>query len=121
MIFDAIVIGGGFYGATIAIYLTEHRGLKRVALIERESGLMRRASHNNQARVHNGYHYPRSFITAFRSRVNLPRFVRDWPEIVKKISPRFMPLLRKIPKSMPGNSSDFAGRSAQNSRWHPLP
>lgn len=83
MMFDAIVVGGGFYGAVIAIYLSEHRGFKRVALIERESGLMLRASHNNQARVHNGYHYPRSFITAFRSRVNLPRFVHDWPQVVK--------------------------------------
>ncbi|MFJ1394603.1 hypothetical protein ACIKQ7_19580, partial [Acinetobacter baumannii] len=33
----------------------------------------------NQARVHNGYHYPRSFVTAFRSRANLPHFVRDFP------------------------------------------
>ena len=28
----------------------------------------------NQARVHNGYHYPRCFLTALRSHVNYPRF-----------------------------------------------
>lgn len=79
---DAVVIGAGFYGAAIAVYLAKQRGLRRVLLVERESGLMTRASYNNQARVHNGYHYPRSFTTAYRSRVNLPKFVNDWPQAV---------------------------------------
>jgi glycine/D-amino acid oxidase-like deaminating enzyme len=81
--YDALVIGGGFYGAAIAIYLAKERGLKNVLLIERESSLLSRASYSNQARVHNGYHYPRSFTTAFRSRVNLPKFVKDFPQVVK--------------------------------------
>jgi len=81
---DAVIIGGGFYGATIAIYLAKSRGLRRVILLEREPKLLLRASYNNQARVHNGYHYPRSFTTAFRSQVNLPRFMRDWPQAVKQ-------------------------------------
>jgi glycine/D-amino acid oxidase-like deaminating enzyme len=80
---DAVIIGGGFYGSAIAIYLAKVRGLHRVVLLEREPNLLGRASYNNQARVHNGYHYPRSFTTAFRSRINLPRFVRDWPQAVK--------------------------------------
>ncbi|WP_047394380.1 FAD-dependent oxidoreductase [Chitinibacter sp. ZOR0017] len=80
---DAVIIGGGFYGAAIAIYLAKQRGFKRVLIIERESSLLTRASYNNQARVHNGYHYPRSFTTAYRSRVNLPRFVQCWPQAVK--------------------------------------
>lgn len=83
MIYDAIIIGGGFYGAAIAIYLTTKRGFSQVALIERDKELLTRASYNNQARIHNGYHYPRSFTTAFRSRVNLPRFIRDYPQAVK--------------------------------------
>ncbi|WP_211472358.1 FAD-dependent oxidoreductase [Collimonas humicola] len=81
---DAVIIGGGFYGAVIAVYLARQRGFKRIVLIERESALLSRASYNNQARVHNGYHYPRSFITANRSRINFPRFVRDWQEAVTK-------------------------------------
>ena len=80
----AVIIGGGFYGAVIAIYLAKKRGIKNIVLIERESALMMRASYNNQARVHNGYHYPRSFTTAYRSRVNLPKFLRDWPEAVRQ-------------------------------------
>ncbi|WP_250440097.1 FAD-dependent oxidoreductase [Caballeronia sp. AZ1_KS37] len=81
-VYDAVVIGGGFYGVVIAQYLVRQRGFKRVCLLEREAALMQRASYNNQARVHNGYHYPRSFTTAFRSRINLPRFVHDWPDAV---------------------------------------
>jgi glycine/D-amino acid oxidase-like deaminating enzyme len=79
---DAVIIGGGFYGAVIATYLIKQRGFKRVTLIEREAGLFQRASFKNQARVHNGYHYPRSFLTAYRSRVNFPNFVRDWPNAI---------------------------------------
>ncbi|MEH3023211.1 MAG: FAD-dependent oxidoreductase [Pseudomonas oryzihabitans] len=81
---DAIVIGGGFYGAMTALYLMRVRGFAKVTLIEREAGLLKRASYHNQARVHNGYHYPRSFVTAFRSRVNLPRFLQDYPDVVVK-------------------------------------
>ena len=82
--YDAAVVGAGFYGAAIAAYLASQRGLARVALLEREPALLARASFNNQARVHNGYHYPRSFTTAFRSRVNLPRFARDWEPAVQR-------------------------------------
>ena len=81
---DAVIIGGGFYGSAIAIYLAKQRGLKRILLLERESRLLARASYNNQARVHNGYHYPRSYTTAYRSRVNLLKFMRDWPDAVEK-------------------------------------
>ncbi|SAL04483.1 malate:quinone oxidoreductase [Caballeronia calidae] len=80
---DAVIIGGGFYGSAIAVYLARQRGLRRICLVERGHDLLQRASYNNQARVHNGYHYPRSFTTAYRSRVNLPKFVRDWPQAVK--------------------------------------
>lgn len=95
---DAVIIGGGFYGAAIAIYLAKQRGLKRIVLIERESALLTRASYNNQARVHNGYHYPRSFTTAYRSRVNLPRFVRDWPEAVKQDFTKLYAIARRNSK-----------------------
>lgn len=76
----AIVIGGGAVGASVAIYL---RGIfDSVLLLEREAGLLRRASYANQARVHNGYHYPRSFLTALRSRVNFPKFVEEYRECI---------------------------------------
>lgn len=80
---DIVIIGGGFYGCVIAIYLAKRREFKHIVLFERDDRLLGRASYNNQARIHAGYHYPRSFTTAFRSRVNLPRFVRDWPDAVQ--------------------------------------
>ena len=43
---------------------------------------MTRASYHNQARIHNGYHYPRSVLTALRSRQSFPRFVNDFPDCV---------------------------------------
>jgi glycine/D-amino acid oxidase-like deaminating enzyme len=95
---DAVIIGGGFYGAAIAIYLAKQRGLKRVVLLEREPRLLCRASYHNQARVHNGYHYPRSFTTAFRSRVNLPKFVRDWPDAVKQDFTKLYAIARRNSK-----------------------
>lgn len=95
---DAVIIGGGFYGAAIAIYLIKQRGLKRIVLVERESAFLTRASYNNQARVHNGYHYPRSFTTAYRSRVNLPKFVRDWPDAVKQDFTKLYAIARRNSK-----------------------
>jgi glycine/D-amino acid oxidase-like deaminating enzyme len=95
---DAVVIGGGFYGCAIAIYLAKRRRLGSVILVERESALMRRASYSNQARVHNGYHYPRSYITAHRSRINSPRFVRDWPLAVKKDFTKLYAIARRNSK-----------------------
>lgn len=80
--YNAIIIGGGFYGCAIAIYLSGIKNFKKILIIEQESKLMQRASYTNQARVHNGYHYPRSFTTAYRSRVNLPKFVNAWPECI---------------------------------------
>ena len=95
---DVVIIGGGFYGAAIAIYLARQRGFKRIVLVERDPALLTRASYNNQARVHNGYHYPRSFTTAYRSRVNLPRFVRDWPDAVKQDFTKLYAIARRNSK-----------------------
>jgi len=95
---DAIVIGGGFYGCVIAIYLAKQRNFKRVLLLEKESTLLSRASYNNQARVHNGYHYPRSFTTAYRSRINLPKFIQDWPNSVKQDFTKLYAIGRKNSK-----------------------
>lgn len=80
--FDAMIVGGGFYGCSIAAHLG--RAGWRVGLVEREATLMARASYVNQARLHNGYHYPRSFRTAMRSRANLPSFRASFPEAVEE-------------------------------------
>jgi glycine/D-amino acid oxidase-like deaminating enzyme len=78
---DAIVIGGGFYGCETALEL-RRLGFSRVIVAERENDILRRASFVNQARVHNGYHYPRARATALRSRRNFDRFVADYTDEV---------------------------------------
>ena len=71
------VIGGGFFGLYLSHYLSLGGGQVRV--FEKENSLMSHASYNNQARVHNGYHYPRSVLTALRSRISLPKFIKEFP------------------------------------------
>jgi len=78
--YGAVVIGGGFFGCSIATYLKQKTD--SVLLVEQEDVLFRRASYANQARIHNGYHYPRSLHTAYRSRVNFQAFTRDFPDCV---------------------------------------
>jgi glycine/D-amino acid oxidase-like deaminating enzyme len=76
------VIGGGFFGMYIAAFLKEQGHY--VTLFEKENDFMQRASYVNQARVHNGYHYPRSVLTALRSRVSFKRFCQEFPETLCK-------------------------------------
>ncbi len=78
--YDVVIIGGGFYGCCIALFLQPF--YPNILLIERESDLLSRASLVNQARIHNGYHYPRSYLTALRSHINFPRFVMDFQNCV---------------------------------------
>jgi glycine/D-amino acid oxidase-like deaminating enzyme len=79
-IYDAIIIGGGFYGCVLGLFLK--KSLNNVLIIEKESDLLQRASNNNQARIHNGYHYPRSFMTALRSHINYSKFIKDFKSAV---------------------------------------
>lgn len=75
MQFDYIILGGGFYGCMIA------QNLKgKILMLEREDDILKRASCNNQARIHNGYHYPRNYKTAYSSHKNYRKFLNDFPE-----------------------------------------
>lgn len=98
--YDAVVIGGGFYGCAIALYLKK-KGLPNILLLEREEGVLSRASYHNQARVHNGYHYPRSFITGFRSKINFPIFSKDYEFALKKDFISLYAISRKNSKVTP--------------------
>ena len=105
---DAVIIGGGFFGAYLALLLKE-RGLKSI-IVERENDLMLRASYNNQARVHNGYHYPRSLMTAVRSRVNFPRFIQDFPESVVQDFEKYYAVGAVLGKVTAGQFETFMSR-----------
>jgi glycine/D-amino acid oxidase-like deaminating enzyme len=105
---DAVVVGGGFYGARLALMLG---GLgKQVLLVEREAELLARASLRNQARVHNGYHYPRSILTSLRSRLNYARFVDEYAECVDRSFPHYYAVGRRMSKITAGQFGEFCRR-----------
>ena len=73
--FDFIVIGGGIFGCYAALYLAGKGAT--VALLEKEERLFQKASLVNQARLHSGYHYPRSVATAALSDEHKHRFTEE--------------------------------------------
>ena len=78
---DVVIVGGGFFGCCLALFLRSVA--RRVVLVEQRDELLAHASRVNQARVHTGFHYPRSFVTALRSRELSTRFAADFPEAIR--------------------------------------
>ena len=76
--YDKIILGAGMYGLYAAGRLAE-KGC-RTLVIDMESQPFSRGSYINQARLHNGYHYPRSYTTAFKSAGYFARFMEDFGE-----------------------------------------
>lgn len=74
--YDRIIIGAGLYGLYSALFCGK-RGLS-VVVLEKEIDAFSRATYINQARVHMGYHYPRSLSTAMKSAGYFKRFVDDY-------------------------------------------
>ncbi|HEY5752177.1 MAG TPA: FAD-dependent oxidoreductase [Chthoniobacterales bacterium] len=74
--YDVLIVGGGFYGCILAATMAEHGA--SVLLCEENHDIMLRASGINQARVHNGYHYVRSFVTAIRCHHHYSNFIKQF-------------------------------------------
>ncbi len=74
--YDKIIIGAGLYGLYSALFCCR-RG-QRVVVLECDSEPFKRATYINQARIHNGYHYPRSISTALKSAGYFERFSKDY-------------------------------------------
>ncbi len=73
--YDYIILGGGLYGLYTATVLGEK---SKIAILETDSDICTRATFVNQARVHNGYHYPRSISTAVKSSKYFDKFSKDF-------------------------------------------
>lgn len=74
--YDKIIIGAGLYGLYSANFCA-CRG-QRVLVLECDPAPFGRATYINQARVHQGYHYPRSISTAMKSAGYFARFNEDY-------------------------------------------
>lgn len=118
--YDAIIIGGGFYGCCLALELTRGQAL-RTAILEREPDLLLRASYANQARVHTGYHYPRSLITGLRSCVNMPRFIDDYRDCIDDSFVKYYAVARKFSKVTAAQFRLFCRRIKAPIEPAPLP
>lgn len=76
MTYDKIILGAGLYGLYSALFCGK-RG-EKVLVLEYDSEPFKRATYINQARVHMGYHYPRSYSTAIKSAHYFERFMNDY-------------------------------------------
>lgn len=76
MSYDKIILGAGMFGLYAAL-ISVKKG-ERVLVLEHDDVIFKRASWINQARVHNGYHYPRSYSTAKKTADYFDRFVKDY-------------------------------------------
>lgn len=74
--YDKIIVGAGLYGLYAARFCGQ-RG-EKVLVLEYDKAPFERATYINQARVHMGYHYPRSLTTAVKSAGYFRRFVEDF-------------------------------------------
>lgn len=80
--FDKIIIGAGLYGLYSALSCAK-RG-QNVIVLECDPMPFSRATYINQARVHQGYHYPRSISTAMKSAGYFERFNKDFAFCINK-------------------------------------
>lgn len=74
--YDKIIIGAGLYG----LYAALECGSKgeKILVLEYDSEPFMRATYINQARIHMGYHYPRSYTTAKKSAGYYNLFLEDY-------------------------------------------
>jgi glycine/D-amino acid oxidase-like deaminating enzyme len=105
---EVVIVGGGFFGCSLAVALADAGN--RVVLVEQHSALMTRASYANQARVHMGYHYPRSLLTALRSRVNFPRWVEAYRAAVVDDFEKYYAIGRTLSKVSAAQFREFMNR-----------
>lgn len=76
MKYDKIIIGAGLYGLYSALECGKKN--EKILVLEKDDEAFKRATYINQARVHMGYHYPRSYSTAIKSAGYFERFNEDY-------------------------------------------
>lgn len=74
--YDRVIIGAGIFGL-YAAWCAGKKG-ERVLVLEKAKEAFSKASVINQARIHRGYHYPRSFSTALATAAYVERFLKEF-------------------------------------------
>lgn len=76
------VLGGGWYGCHLAAALMKHH---KVELHEAAPMLFAGASGANPARLHDGFHYPRSWATRAACRANRAQFMEHYGHLTRGV------------------------------------
>jgi glycine/D-amino acid oxidase-like deaminating enzyme len=79
---DYVVIGGGFAGLHTACLLAD-AGFE-VTVLERGHALMGGASRRNFARLHHGWHYPGSLLTAYECIATSFQFLDEFGDVLMR-------------------------------------
>ncbi|MBL7791293.1 MAG: FAD-dependent oxidoreductase, partial [Saprospiraceae bacterium] len=119
--YDFVIIGGGIFGVYAALYLAHCR--YSVCLIEKERELLKKASIVNQARLHSGYHYPRSVATAIMSNDNKERFTADHRDFINFTFEQYYAIDRYgsfTDANQFARFSEFIGIPCKEVAYHPL-
>jgi len=102
---DYLIIGAGYYGLYAADILSKN-GM-HITVIEIDKQAFTRASYANQARIHNGYHYPRSLATAKKTQHYFSRFNQDYGFCVKDDFAKIYGIARNLSYTTPKQFESF--------------
>ena len=107
-----MIIGGGFYGMFLSNFLSS-QGFE-ITLCEKESSLMSRASLINQARIHKGFHYCRSALTALRSSLSYNTFIKSYEDAIDTNFDSFYAISKLNSKTSAKQFEDFLSKLSIN-------
>lgn len=73
------IIGGGFYGCYFASKLAKKH---KVSIFEINKNLIEESGRNNQYRLHQGFHYPRSEETIIQTKIGYDKFISEFKKYI---------------------------------------
>lgn len=99
------VVGGGIFGTTAAIRLAAAD--YEVDLFEKADDILSATSWSNQFRLHRGYHYPRSTLTAKQCRDAERAFADEYADAVVETGTHYYCIARERTKTKGEEFVDF--------------
>lgn len=109
--YDYIIIGAGIYGLYSADILSKKYSNSKILIIEKDKESFSRASYVNQARLHNGYHYPRSLHTAIKCSHYFDRFIEDFKFSIVSDYKKIYAVSSKFGMTTPNNFEKFCNNA----------
>ena len=80
------IIGGGFYGIMASLEAAANKYVDEVTIFEKNDSLMLAAGKYNQARLHLGFHYPRSEETIRQTKSGFVSYQKRFPNATQSIN-----------------------------------